>query len=137
MAGMAKDFSLRSLRKCVSAGGALPDATRQLFKEATGIEIIDGIASTEMMHMFLSHTPERVRRGAAGYAVPGYRAAVLDGDGNVCTGEAGRLAVKGPTGCLYLADARQAQYVQAGWNLTGEAGSMDGAGYFFPQAGAA
>jgi 2-aminobenzoate-CoA ligase len=138
MAAMAKAFSLRSLRKCVSAGEALSDATRQLFKEATGIEIIDGLASTEMMHMFVSHTPERARRGAAGYAVPGYRAAVLDGEGKVCkAGEAGRLAVKGPTGCLYLADARQAQYVQAGWNLTGDAGFMDGAGYFFQQAGSA
>jgi 2-aminobenzoate-CoA ligase len=138
MAGMAKDFSLRSLRKCVSAGEALPEATRQLFKEATGIELIDGIASTEMLHLFISHTPERVRRGAAGYAVPGYRAVVLDREGTICkAGEVGRLAVKGPTGCRYLADARQAQYVQAGWNLTGDAGFMDGAGYFFPQAAAA
>jgi 2-aminobenzoate-CoA ligase len=138
IAGMAKDFSLRSLRKCVSSGEALPDATRQLFKEATGIEIIDGLASTEMMHTFVSHTPERARRGAAGYAVPGYRAVVLDGEGKVCkAGEAGRLAVKGPTGCRYLSDARQAQYVQAGWNVTGDAGFMDAAGYFFPQASAA
>jgi 2-aminobenzoate-CoA ligase len=79
-----------------------------------------------------------VRRGATGYAVPGYRAVVLDGAGTVCkAGEAGRLAVKGPTGCLYLADERQAQYVQAGWNLTGDAGFMDGAGYFFQQASTA
>jgi 2-aminobenzoate-CoA ligase len=138
MAAMAKDFSLRSLRKCVSTGEALPQATRQLFKEAAGIEIIDGIASTEMLHLFISHTPERARHGAAGYAVPGYRAVVLDDEGTICkAGEPGTLAVKGPTGCRYLADARQAQYVQAGWNLTGSAGFMDGAGYFFAQASTA
>jgi 2-aminobenzoate-CoA ligase len=81
MAGIARDFNLSSLKRCVSAGEALPDATRQLFKEATGIEIIDGIGSTEMIHIFISHTPERVRRGATGYAIPGYRATVLDEQG--------------------------------------------------------
>jgi len=135
MAAIAKDFSLKSLKKCVSAGEALPDATRQLFKAATGLEIIDGIGSTEMMHMFISHTPERVRRGATGYAIPGYRAAVLDDEGNVCeAGKIGRLAVKGPTGCRYLADARQKEYVQNGWNLTGDAYLRDEDGYFFYQA---
>ena len=134
-AALAPQFDLRSLRKCVSAGEALPDATRQLFKQATGIEIIDGIGATEMTHIFISHTPERVRRGATGYAIPGYRATVLDGEGRVCKpGVVGRLAVKGPTGCRYLADARQAQYVQHGWNLTGDAYAMDADGYFYYQA---
>jgi 2-aminobenzoate-CoA ligase len=131
----AHDFDLSSLKKCVSAGEALPDATRQLFKEASGIEIIDGIGSTEMMHIFISHTPERVRRGATGYAVPGYKATVLDEEGNVCEpGKVGRLAVKGPTGCRYLADERQRNYVQHGWNVTGDAYLMDRDGYFFYQA---
>lgn len=135
MAGLAKGYDLRSLKKCVSAGEALPDATRQLFKHATGIEIIDGIGSTEMIHMFISHTPERVRRGATGYAIPGYRATVLDDEGNLCKpGVVGRLAVKGPTGCRYLADERQKHYVQNGWNVTGDAYSMDADGYFFYQA---
>jgi 2-aminobenzoate-CoA ligase len=135
MAGMAKHYDLRSLMKCVSAGEALPDPTRQLFKEATGIEIIDGIGSTEMIHIFISHTPERVRRGATGYAIPGYRATVLDDDGNRCKpGAIGRLAVKGPTGCRYLADDRQRNYVQGGWNVTGDAYLMDEDGYFFYQA---
>src|SRR3989442_5317710 len=71
MAQLAKGRDLRSLRKCVSAGEALPDATRQMFKRATGVEIIDGIGSTQMIHIFISHTPERVRRGATGYALPG------------------------------------------------------------------
>ena len=127
-------FELR-LRKCVSAGEALPDATRQAFKQATGIEIIDGIGSTEMMHIFISHTPEHVRRGATGYAIPGYEATVLDEEGNVCApGKVGRLAVRGPTGCRYLADDRQKDYVQHGWNVTGDAYLMDGDGYFFYQA---
>ena len=135
MAALARDYDLRSLRKCVSAGEALPDPTRQLFKEATGLEIIDGIGSTEMIHIFISHTPERARRGATGYAIPGYRATVLDEEGRVCApGTVGRLAVKGPTGCRYLADERQKNYVQKGWNLTGDAYLMDEEGYFFYQA---
>jgi 2-aminobenzoate-CoA ligase len=88
-----------------------------------------------MIHIFISHTPERVRRGATGYAIPGYRATVLDEEGRVCApGTVGRLAVKGPTGCRYLADERQKNYVQKGWNLTGDAYLMDEAGYFFYQA---
>jgi 2-aminobenzoate-CoA ligase len=135
MAGLANKANLSSLRTCVSAGEALPDATRQLFKQATGIEIIDGIGSTEMMHIFISHTPERVRRGATGYAIPGYRAAVLNERNEFCKpGEVGRLAVKGPTGCRYLADDRQANYVQDGWNITGDAYLRDEDGYFFYQA---
>ncbi|HLB16017.1 MAG TPA: AMP-binding protein [Burkholderiales bacterium] len=135
MAPLAGRFDLSSLKKCVSAGEALPDATRQLFKQATGIEIIDGIGSTELIHMFIAHTPERVRRGATGYAIPGYRATVLDDAGRVCPpGVVGRLAIKGPTGCKYLADNRQKVYVQNGWNVTGDAYSMDADGYFFYQA---
>jgi 2-aminobenzoate-CoA ligase len=132
---IARDFDLSSLKRCVSAGEALPDATRELFREATGIEIIDGIGSTEMIHIFISHLPERARRGATGYAIPGYRAAVLDEEGRVCApGTVGRLAVKGPTGCRYLADERQKEYVQKGWNITGDAYLRDEDGYFFYQA---
>ena len=140
MAGLAGSHDLRSLRKCVSAGEALPDATRQLFKEASGIEIIDGIGATEMMHIFISHTPERVRRGATGYAIPGYEAKVIDADGEPCApGVVGRLAVRGPTGCRYLADPRQKDYVigsgkMRGWNLTGDAYKTDADGYFYYQA---
>jgi 2-aminobenzoate-CoA ligase len=138
MAALAKGFDLKSLRTCVSAGEALPDPTRQLFKDATGIEIIDGIGSTEMMHIFISHSPERVRRGATGYAIPGYQATILDDGGNECKpGEVGKLAVKGPTGCRYLADDRQKNYVpwpDKGWNVTGDAYLKDEDGYFFYQA---
>ena len=135
MAQLAPGRDLGSLKKCVSAGEALPEVTRQLFRQATGIEIIDGIGSTEMIHIFISHTPERVRRGATGYALPGYRAAVLDEEGRPSApGAIGRLAVKGPTGCRYLADERQRDYVQGGWNITGDAYSQDDDGYFFYQA---
>ena len=140
MAGLCANHKLKSLKKCVSAGEALPDATRQLFKEASGIEIIDCLGATEMIHGCISHTPERVRRGATGYAIPGYRARVIDDEGKPCApGVVGRLAVQGPTGCRYLADPRQKDYVLAagamrGWNLTGDAYKMDADGYFYYQA---
>jgi len=135
LAGLWRNYDLSSLKKCVSAGEALPDATRQLFKQASGIEIIDGIGSTEMIHIFISHSPEHAKRGATGHAIPGYTAAVLDENGERCApGQIGRLAVKGPTGCRYLADERQASYVQNGWNLTGDAYVMDMDGYFIYQA---
>src|SRR5258706_108053 len=104
MSALAGDFNLKSLKTCVSAGEALPDATRQLFKQASGIEIVDGIGSTEMIHCFISHTPERGRRGATGYAIPGYQAAILNENRDFCKpGEIGRLAVNGPHSCRYLA----------------------------------
>ena len=135
LAGPWKNYDLSSLKKCVSAGEALPDATRQLFKQASGIEIIDGIGSTEMIHIFISHAPEHAKRGATGHALPGYTASVLDENGERCApGQIGRLAVKGPTGCRYLADERQKDYVRNGWNLTGDAYVMDMDGYFHYQA---
>ena len=131
----ASSYDIRSLKKCVSAGEALPDATRQLFKQATGIEIIDGIGATEMIHIFISHDPAHVKRGATGHAIPGYTATVLDEQGKRCPpGVIGRLAVKGPTGCRYLADERQKNYVQNGWNVTGDAYVVDMDGYYHYQA---
>jgi 2-aminobenzoate-CoA ligase len=135
MAALAAQHDLSSLRKCVSAGEALPAATRQLWKDTTGIEIIDGIGSTEMLHIFISADEAHARPGATGVPVPGYVAAVLDADGQpVPPGQVGRLAVKGPTGCKYLADERQHQYVQHGWNLTGDAYLVDEHGQFVYQA---
>lgn len=135
MAPQASAHDLRSLRKCVSAGEALPAATRQLWKDATGIEIIDGIGSTELLHIFISADEAHARGGATGVPVPGYRAAILDDEGGeLPPGRVGRLAVKGPTGCKYLADERQRQYVQHGWNLTGDAYLVDADGQYVFQA---
>jgi 2-aminobenzoate-CoA ligase len=126
---------LSSLRKCVSAGEALPAATRALWKQATGIEIIDGIGSTEMFHIFISADEAHAKPGATGLVVPGYRAKVVDDDfREVPRGQVGRLAVQGPTGCKYLDDARQANYVHRGWNLTGDAYLVDEDGQFVYQA---
>ena len=135
MAAQAASHDLSSLRKCVSAGEALPAATRQLWKDATGIELIDGIGATELLHIFISHTEETARPGATGRPVPGYRARVVDDAGrDVPAGTVGKLAVQGPTGCRYLADDRQGQYVRHGWNLTGDAYLVDADGYFVYQA---
>lgn len=123
------------LRLCVSAGEGLPDATRQLWQQATGIELLDGIGATEMFHIFISSAPDQVRRGAIGQVVPGYLAKVVDDHGQeVPRGSVGRLAVKGATGCRYLDDARQASYVQDGWNYPGDAFRQDDDGYFFYQS---
>ena len=131
IAPLAAPLRNSSLRKCVSAGEALPAATRALWKEATGIEMIDGIGATELMHIFISADEAHARPGATGTVVPGYVACVMDDAGKpVPAGQVGNLAVKGPTGCRYLADERQARYVRDGWNYTGDAYSMDAEGYF-------
>ena len=135
LGGAVPEHDLRTLRQCVSAGEALPAATRADWKRATGIEIIDGIGATEMFHIFISHDEAHARPGATGRVVPGYRAQVMDDDGRpLPAGEVGRLAVVGPTGCRYLADERQTQYVRDGWNYTGDAYRMDEDGYFHYQA---
>lgn len=126
---------LTSLRRCVSAGEALPPATWEAFRDATGVRIIDGIGSTEMLHIFISAADDDIRPGATGKVVPGYSAQILDDEGRpVSDGEIGRLAVRGPTGCRYLADPRQQVYVQNGWNLTGDTYLRDADGYFWYQA---
>jgi 2-aminobenzoate-CoA ligase len=136
MADLAMGYDLSSLRRCVSAGETLPLPTFEAWKAATGLSIIDGIGSTEMLHIFISASDEDLRPGSTGRAVPGYQARVVDGDGNeVPPGTLGRLAVRGPTGCRYLDDPeRQRGYVQDGWNLTGDAYVMDADGYFWYQA---
>ena len=132
MAALAGKFDLSSLRKTVSAGEALPLATRESWRQATGLQMIDGIGATELLHIFISASGDDVRPGATGKPVPGYQACIIDRDGNpVGPGVIGRLAVKGPTGCRYLADERQRDYVLNGWNLTGDAYEMDQDGYFY------
>jgi 2-aminobenzoate-CoA ligase len=135
MAPFAKELGVGKLRISVSAGEGLPDATRQLWKQASGIEITDGIGATEMFHIFISSAPEDVKRGAIGKVVPGYEAKVVDDDGNeVPRGTIGKLAVIGATGCKYLDDPRQTNYVKAGWNYPGDAFMQDEDGYFIYQA---
>jgi 2-aminobenzoate-CoA ligase len=133
--GQLADFDLGSLRRCVSAGETLPARTWHAFRDGTGHRIIDAIGSTEMLHAFISATDGDIRPGATGKPVPGYRACVLDDYGDpVGPGVPGRLAVQGPTGCRYLNDERQRQYVQDGWNITGDVYVTDEDGYFWYQA---
>ncbi|HVB74129.1 MAG TPA: AMP-binding protein [Ktedonobacteraceae bacterium] len=135
MAGIASRFDISTLQQCVSAGEWLPVSTRAMWREATGIEIVDGIGSTEMLHIFIASAGSEVRPGATGKAIPGYQACILDEQGQQLPPDTvGRLGVKGPTGCRYLADERQRTYVQHGWNLTGDAYLMDKDGYFWFQA---
>ncbi|NNG23819.1 AMP-binding protein [Telluria aromaticivorans] len=132
MAQLAPRFDLSTLGRTVSAGEALPLATREAWQDATGLAMIDGIGATEMLHIFISAAGSEVRPGATGKPVPGYVACILDEDDRpVGPGTIGRLAVKGPTGCRYLSDPRQRDYVIDGWNLTGDAYEMDADGYFY------
>jgi 2-aminobenzoate-CoA ligase len=133
--GKAEPGSLDPLRVCVSAGEPLPASVSDAWFERTGVRIIDGIGSTEMLHIFIASRPEDAKAGSTGTAVPGYEARIVDDAMNtLAPGEVGRLAVRGPTGCRYLDDPRQSVYVVDGWNLTGDAFRMDEDGYFWFQA---
>ncbi len=136
MAEMAPGHDLSSLRECVSAGETLPLPVFNAWREATGLRIIDGIGSTELLHIFISAGGDDIRPGATGRVVPGYQARVVDDEGGeLPPGTVGNLAVRGPTGCRYLADPeRQRGYVRDGWNWTGDAYKMDDDGYFWYQA---
>jgi enamine deaminase RidA (YjgF/YER057c/UK114 family) len=129
-------FDISSLKKCVSAGEALPLSTFEAWRAATGLSIIDGIGSTEMVHMFISSSGNDIRPGATGKVIPGYEARVVDENGNdVPAGVVGRLAVRGPTGCRYLDDIeQQKKYVSDGWNFTGDSYIKDADGYFWYQS---
>lgn len=124
---------LSSLKKCVSAGERLPLTVFEAWRKATGISIIDGIGSTELLHIFISAAGNKIRPGATGKAVPGYEAMVVDAAGQpLSANTVGRLAVRGPTGCRYLdAPELQRKYVQDGWNITGDAYRLDEDGYFW------
>jgi 2-aminobenzoate-CoA ligase len=135
MAASGKADSLKSLRRCISAGEHLPKSVWEDFHRVTGVAVIDGIGSTEMLHIFIASADRDIRPGSTGRAVPGYRAEVQDEDGHaVPDGQPGRLAVQGPTGCRYLSDPRQKNYVQHGWNITGDTYVRDADGYYWFQA---
>jgi 2-aminobenzoate-CoA ligase len=126
-------FDITSLKKCVSAGERLPLAVFEAWHQATGLSIIDGIGSTEMLHIFISAAGDEIRPGATGKPVPGYEAIVVDESGRpVPANTSGYLAVRGPTGCRYLdAPELQRKYVRNGWNITGDSYRVDGDGYFW------
>jgi 2-aminobenzoate-CoA ligase len=135
MLGKLAGHDVSTMRKCVSAGEALPKATFDAWLAATGIRILDGIGATEMLHIFIGSPEGEIRPGATGKPVPGYEARVVDENGApVAPNTLGRLAVRGPTGCRYLADKRQSQYVQNGWNISGDTYLQDADGYFWYQA---
>ncbi|MDP3853661.1 AMP-binding protein [Phenylobacterium sp.] len=132
MLARAPDEALASVEACVSAGEHLPKSVSDAWFERTGVRLIDGIGATEMIHIFISATPETTRPGAVGKAVPGFQACLLDDQDLPVEGVGvGRLGVRGPTGCRYLSDARQAKYVVAGWNVTGDIFRRDEDGYYW------
>ena len=132
--GHIDEFDLGSLKKTASAGEKLPLPTYREWLAATGIKMMDIFGSTEMIHVFISAVGDEIRPGATGKAITGYRACILgDDDQPVPPGALGRLGVKGPTGCKYLADERQKNYVVNGWNLTGDVCTMDEDGYVWYQ----
>lgn len=135
MVASMDEYDIGSLRAGVSAGETLPKPTWEQFKEATGVELIDGIGATEMLHIFISASGDDIRPGATGRPVPGVTAQVVDENVEpVPDGEVGLLAVRAPTGCRYLTDERQIEYVKEGWNLTGDSYVRDPDGYFWYQA---
>jgi 2-aminobenzoate-CoA ligase len=135
MLGAMDDYDLTSLRAGVSAGESLPKSTWEQFREAFGVDLIDGIGSTELLHIFISASGDDIRPGATGLPLLGVKARVVDDEmATLPDGEVGLLAVQAPTGCRYLNDARQQEYVKDGWNLTGDAYIRDDDGYFWFQA---
>src|SRR3712207_770317 len=135
MLAKLKDHDISTLRKCVSAGEPLPKGTFEAWHAATGIKLMDGIGATEMLHIFIAAREDEIRPGSTGKPVPGYEAKIVDEEGReLPPGAVGRLAVRGPTGCRYLADERQRKYVENGWNVTGDTYVRDEDGYFWYQA---
>ena len=132
MLARAPAGALAGIEMCVSAGEHLPRRVSDEWFERTGIRLIDGIGATEMIHIFLSVRPEATRPGSVGMPVPGYQACLLDESNQPIAGAGtGRLGVRGPTGCRYLADSRQHNYVVDGWNVTGDIFRRDEDGYYW------
>jgi 2-aminobenzoate-CoA ligase len=131
LAAMEEGADLSSLRAAVSAGETLPAPVYQDWIAKTGKPMLDGIGATELLHIFISNRFDDHRPACTGKPVSGYQAKVVDDMGQeVARGQAGRLAVRGPTGCRYLRGDRQAEYVKDGWNITGDSFIQDAEGYF-------
>ena len=137
MAAMDNGADLSSLRMAVSAGETLPAPVFEDWTRKTGKPILDGIGSTELLHIFITNRLGDAKAGATGKPVAGYEAKIVDDDmKDVPDGTIGHLAVRGPTGCRYLADDRQTKYVRDGWNLTGDdfVRDQDGVFHFMARA---
>ncbi len=131
LAAMDEGADLTSLRAAVSAGETLPAPVFEDWQKKTGTVMLDGIGATELLHIFISNRLDDASPASTGKVVKGYEAKVVDENGKeMPRGEIGFLAVRGPTGCRYLADKRQAKYVSNGWNLTGDSFTQDEQGYF-------
>ena len=131
MRAMDEGADLSSLRAAVSAGETLPGPVYQEWREKTGKPMLDGIGATELLHIFISNRFSDHKPACTGKPVSGYEAKVIGADGKeAAPGEVGRLAVRGPTGCRYLRGERQTEYVQDGWNVTGDSFTLDDDGYF-------
>jgi 2-aminobenzoate-CoA ligase len=132
MTAWKNEFDLSSLKVCVSAGEALPKAISDGWFAATGLRLVDGIGGTEMIHIFISAAGGEIRPGATGKPVPGYTAQLFDHNFQPVEGAGtGRLGIRGPTGCRYLSDPRQRDYVVGGWNMTGDVYRRDQDGYYW------
>ncbi|MFM7251840.1 MAG: AMP-binding protein [Ilumatobacteraceae bacterium] len=128
---MAEGADLSTLRVAVSAGETLPGPVYEAWTSQTGIPMLDGIGATELLHIFITNRFPDAQPACTGRPVSGYEAKIVDDNMNeVPRGEVGRLAVRGPTGCRYLADRRQRNYVRDGWNLTGDSFTQDEQGFF-------
>ena len=132
----AADYDLTSLRVCVAGGEPLAPATFQQWKDLTGVEIINGLGISELLHIFISAAGDDIKPGAIGKQIPGFQVRVVDDDFNdVKPGEVGQMIVKGPNGCRYLDDVeRQKKYIRDGWNLSGDLCKVDEDGYIYYEA---
>jgi 2-aminobenzoate-CoA ligase len=132
LAARFTQFDLTSMRVCVAAGEALSASISDLWYGKCGIRIIDGLGGTEMIHIFISASAGEIRPGSTGKAVPGYTVELFDEHLRPIHGPGtGRLGVRGPTGCRYLSDARQREFVKDGWNMTGDFYRRDADGYYW------
>ena len=131
LGAMEEGADLSSLRAAVSAGETLPAPIYEQWMARTGKPMLDGIGATEMLHIFVTNRFEDARPACTGRPVTGYEARIVGDDmQDLPDGEVGRLAVRGPTGCRYLNDARQSAYVRQGWNITGDSFWRDADGFF-------
>jgi benzoate-CoA ligase len=129
-----REFDLRSIRHAVSAGESLPEALFHRFKQRFGVEILDSIGSTEVLHMFIANRPGAVKPGSSGQIVPGYEARIVDDDDRpVPVGQLGNLLIRGDSTCAYYWNQHEKtkQTIQGEWIRTGDKYTQDADGYYW------